>query len=77
MLDMVDATLAFICVIISTPKKLNTALIIIALRVERQRVVMHVAIALGASVHPLTNMTASVRNAEIISIGDEKISLIK
>lgn len=77
MFDMVDATLAFMCVMISTPKKLKTALIMIAFLVDMQRVVIHVAIALGASVQPFTNITASVRSADIKSIGEEKISFMK
>ena len=77
MLDIVDATLALMCVIIRTPKKLKTALIMMAFLVDMHLVVMHVAIALGASVHPFTNITASVSNADIKSIGEEKISFIK
>ena len=68
-LDMVDATLALMCVIIRTPRKLNTAAITIAFLVDRQRVVMQVAIALGASVQPLTKITHRVRNAEMSIIG--------
>ena len=43
-----------------TPRKLKTALIQIAVRSLKHPVVIHVAIALGASVHPLTKMTPSV-----------------
>ena len=70
---IVEATDALIRVIMRTPRKLNAALIIIAGRGRMQRVVMHVAIAFGASVHPLTKMTPSVRAAVIINAGDEKI----
>ena len=75
--EMVDATLAFICVMMNTPRKLNTALIIMALRVDRQRVVIHVAIALGASVQPLTKITESVSTTDTRSIGDDMISETK
>ena len=77
MFEMVDATLAFMCVMMNTPKKLKTALIIIAFRVDKHRVVIHVAIAFGASVHPLTNITASVNREDMNNIGDENISDMK
>ena len=77
MFDIVEATLAFMCVIIRTPRKLNTALMMIAFLVERQRVVMHVAIALGASVHPFTKITESVSRAEMKSIGELMTSEMK
>jgi hypothetical protein len=44
-----------------TPKKLNIAAIRIAERADMERVEIHVAMALGASVHPLTRITAKVR----------------
>ena len=73
MLLIVEATEALILVIMRTPRKLNAALIMIAERGLMQRVVMHVAIAFGASVHPLTKITPSVSATVIISAGDEKI----
>jgi hypothetical protein len=45
---------------ISTPKKLKTAAINIALRTSIERVETHVAMAFGASVQPFTKMTPSV-----------------
>ena len=59
-----EATDEFIIVIIKTPKKLKTALIKIDLRTLRQRVVTQVAIALGASVQPLTKTTAEIKITE-------------
>ena len=61
MLLMVDATELLMCVITRTPRKLNTALIQIACRTFILRVPIQVAIAFGASVHPLTKITPSVR----------------
>ena len=66
---MVDATELLICVMTNTPRKLKIALIQIALRVLMQRVVMHVAIAFGASVQPLTKMTPSVSSTVISKTG--------
>ena len=62
MLEMVEATLALIFVITRTPRKLSSALMMMAGFTRMQRVVTHVAIALGASVQPLTKMTPSVRS---------------
>ena len=59
------ATEAFTLVMTNTPRKLNTAAIMIAERTPIARVDTHVAIALGASVQPLTRMTANVRIAAI------------
>ena len=73
MLLIVDATEAFIFVIIRTPRKLNTALIMIAGLGLMQRVVIHVAIAFGASVHPFTKITPSVSSEVIRRAGDENI----
>ena len=53
----------------NTPRKLNTALIRIALRGLKHRVVTQVAIAFGASVHPFTKITPSVSRTVIIRIG--------
>ena len=72
MLLIVEATEAFTLVMISTPRKLNAALMRIAGRGLMHRVVMHVAIAFGASVHPLTKITPSVRRAVISSAGDDE-----
>ena len=74
MLLIVEATDAFIFVIMRTPKKLKTALIIIAGLGFMHRVVMHVAIAFGASVHPFTNITPNVSSEVISNAGLEKIS---
>ena len=71
MLLIVDATDALMCVITNTPRKLKTALIIIAGRGLMHLVVMHVAIALGASVHPFTKITESVKSEVIINAGEE------
>jgi len=73
MLLIVDATDAFIFVIIKTPAKLKIALIIIAARAERQRVVMHVAIAFGASVQPLTKITPKVKMTVMKRTGEDSI----
>ena len=59
--EMVLATLALKCVMMSTPRKLNAALMRMAARAGMQRVVTQVAMALGASVHPLTKMAPSAR----------------
>ena len=69
MLLMVEATELLMCVMISTPKKLKTALVRIAARAFMHRVVMQVAMALGASVHPLTKMTPSVSSTVISKTG--------
>ena len=58
MLLIVKATELLMCVMIKTPRKLKMALIRIAGRTPMQRVLMHVAIALGASVQPLTKYDA-------------------
>src|SRR5699024_12477400 len=72
---IVDATELLICVIINTPKKLNTALIIIAFRGLKHRVVTQVAIAFGASVQPFTKITPNVNNTVISNIGFSKIQI--
>ena len=69
MLLMVEATELLKWVITSTPRKLNTALSIMAGRGFMHRVVMRVAMALGASVQPLTKMTPNVRSTVISSTG--------
>jgi hypothetical protein len=56
---------AFTRLIINTPKKLKTAAIKIASLGERQRVTTQVAIALGASVQPLTKITPKVSTTAI------------
>ena len=66
---MVEATELLKWVITSTPRKLNTALSIMAGRGFMHRVVMQVAMALGASVQPLTKMTPNVRSTVINSTG--------
>ena len=68
---MVEATLALIWVMIRTPKKLQIALMIMADRTRMHRVVTQVAMALGASVQPLTKMTPSVRTTVIAKTGFE------
>ena len=52
-----------------TPRKLNTALMMMAGRTFMQRVEMQVAIALGASVHPLTKITPRVSRTDIAMMG--------
>ena len=76
MLLMVEATELLIWVMTNTPRKLKMALIQMALRTPMQRVVMQVAIALGASVQPLTKMTPRVRATVIIKTGLDRISWI-
>ncbi len=66
---MVVATDALTIVITSTPRKLNMAAIMMALRTSMALVETHVAIAFGASVQPLTSTTPSVSTAETASIG--------
>ena len=66
---MVIATDALSAVITSTPKKLNTAAMTIAFRTPMARVETQVAIAFGASVHPLTRITPSVRNEATNRVG--------
>jgi hypothetical protein len=53
----------------NTPKKLNTADIIIASCGCRALVDTHVAIALGASVHPFTKITPKVNITVIVRVG--------
>lgn len=53
---------------------MNTALIRIALRTRIHLVVMHVAIALGASVQPLTKITPSVSSTVMHKIGFDETS---
>ena len=74
---MVDATALFSCVMIKTPKKLNAALIKIAPRTLRQRVVTQVAIAFGASVQPFTKITPSVKRTIMQRMGFPAISCQK
>ena len=69
MLLIVEATELLILVIIKTPAKLKTALIIIALLTLMHRVVTQVAMALGASVQPLTKITPNVKSVVINSAG--------
>ena len=71
MLEIVEATLALMWVMMRTPKKLKTALMMIAGRTRMQRVVTQVAMALGASVQPLTKMTPRVRATVMANMGDE------
>ena len=52
-----------------TPRKLKMAAMMIAGRGRMARVETHVAMALGASVQPLTRITASVRMLVTISVG--------
>ena len=66
---IVDATELLIPVITSTPRKLKTALIIIAGLTRIHLVAIQVAIAFGASVHPFTKMTPIVRSTVIKSTG--------
>ena len=77
MFEMVEATLALMCVMMKTPRKLKTALMMIAVFGGRQRVVTQVAIAFGASVHPFTKMTPNVRRTVIAKIGFEKTWAMK
>ena len=77
MLLMVDATELLIFVITNTPRKLNTALMIMAARTFMQRVVTQVAMALGASVQPLTKITPSVSATVMRRTGLPAISLRK
>ena len=56
---------------------MNAALIQMALRTFMHRVVTQVAMAFGASVHPLTKITPSVSSMVIIRIGLPVISCRK
>jgi hypothetical protein len=69
MLYIVCATVALTKVITKTPRKLQTAAMMIALRGEIDLVEIQVAIALGASVHPLTIITAKTKTTTINSNG--------
>ena len=69
MLEMVEATEELMWVMTSTPRKLNPALSRMAGRTRMQRVLMQVAMALGASVQPLTKMTPSVSTTVMSSTG--------
>jgi len=66
MFDMVSATDLLTMVIIRTPRKLNTAAIIMALLGAMDLVETQVAIALGASVQPFTRITPRIR-AEVMN----------
>ena len=66
---MVWATELLIRVITSTPRKLNTAAIIMAFLGVMERVETQVAIAFGASVQPFTNTTPKVRITVISKAG--------
>lgn len=57
----VSATLPLINVITSVPRKLKTAAIAIAERGDIDFADMHAAMELGASVQPLTNITAKTK----------------
>ncbi|MPM26074.1 hypothetical protein SDC9_72575 [bioreactor metagenome] len=58
---IVWATFELIAVIVKTPKKLNTAAIKMAFRGVMLLVETQVAMAFGASVHPFTKTTPSVK----------------
>ena len=60
---MVAATRALSAVMTSTPRKLNAAAMRMADCGRMARVETHVAMALGASVQPLTRITPVVRMA--------------
>jgi len=60
-------------VITNTPKKLKTAAIRIADLADIDRVDTHVAIAFGASVHPLTKITPNVSSVVTRSAKLEEI----
>ena len=66
---MVMATLELMSVITSTPRKLNTAAIMMALGARMERVDTQVAMALGASVQPFTMITPSVSATVTASMG--------
>ena len=59
-------------VMMNTPRKLNTALVRMAARTDRHRVAMQVAMALGASVQPLTKMTPRVSTTVTARTGLEQ-----
>ena len=69
MFEMVEATEELTIVMSSTPRKLNTALMMIAGRMLMLRVVTAVAMAFGASVQPLTKMTPRVSRTVTARIG--------
>ena len=73
MFFIVIATFELISVITRTPKKLHTAAITIAFPTSIHLVETHVAIALGASVHPFTKITPSVSTTDIKSAGSALI----
>lgn len=60
-----------------TPRKLNIADIVIAMRGRIARVVTHVAMELGASVQPLTRITPKVSSVVIHIIGVEDSRCVK
>ena len=66
---MVMATEALIEVITKTPRKLKIAAMTMAFLTSIARVETQVAIAFGASVQPLTSVTASVSKVETSSMG--------
>ena len=66
---MVCATVALRSVMTNTPRKLNSAAIKIAAFGGMHLVTTQVAMALGASVYPLTRITPSVRDTAISSCG--------
>ena len=70
---IVEATELLIWVMTNTPRKLKMALMMMAERTFMQRVVTQVAIALGASVHPLTKITPRVRATVISRTGFDAI----
>ena len=71
MLLMVEATEALSCVMMKTPRTLKMAAMMTAERTRMHRVVTQVAMALGASVQPLTKMTPSVSNVVTVRAGLE------
>ena len=66
---IVMATFELTSDMIRTPRKLQAAAIIIALSTSMHLVDTHVAMAFGASVHPFTRITPSVRRTAIKSAG--------
>ena len=71
---MVEATELLIWVMINTPRKLKTALMMMAFLALKHRVVTQVAMALGASVHPFTKITPSVNSVVTRSAGFSRSS---
>ena len=75
--NMLCATELFMYVIKTVPRKLHTAAKQTAFFIDSVPLQTQLVMALGASVHPFTKITPSVRSTDIISAGESMVLLKK